>query len=67
MDVPEKYRVSRFFQNTTDYKGERLTKKDVLRVLFLAFSDPWTDIFCKCAYLFGAIRFFITCSCIFLE
>ena len=37
MDVPEKYRVSRFFQNTTDYKGEGLTKKDVLRILFLAF------------------------------
>ena len=36
MDVPEKYRVSRFFQNTTDYKGEGLTKKDVLRILFLA-------------------------------
>ena len=37
MDVPEKYKVSRFFQNTTDYKGEGLTKKDVLRILFLAF------------------------------
>lgn len=37
MGVPKKYKISRLFQSTTDYNGERLTREDVLRVLFFAF------------------------------
>lgn len=61
MDVPEKYRVSRFFQNTTDYKGERLTKKDVLRVLFLAFLIRGLIYFASVLiYLYLGLNYWVT-------
>ena len=36
MGAPKKYRISRFFQDATDYRGECLTRDDILRVLVFA-------------------------------
>ena len=52
-----KYRVSRIFQNTTDYKGEGLTKKDVLRILFLAFLIRVSIYILQVCLSICAIRF----------